>query len=316
VGRKTSQHESEEPLVGKGGLLAGVALIEEGDAPEDPEELRELHEALRTDLRPRGFLEETLVETVAVCMWRKRRAILAEAGATTRRQTGVYRQKVEGMLRAADFSIMPDDLQSSKDYECNSLALAEPLERLSHLETELQVDGRLSEETIKRTLRFWRHADPGGRSLGEWLFIFNLALVPPEADAYHPMTPEQGRKGIEEMIKAERKRLETLKGLFQEEEAMAQRAELLSRSVPDPDTMRALSQYIRAIDREMYAALDRLEQLQRARMGDALYALMRFASTASPRQLRALRKLACTRARAQGGNGASGMLEALKVEVK
>jgi hypothetical protein len=298
------------------GPFAEAAWIAQGDAPEDPEQLRELHEALRKDLRPRGFVEETLVETVAVCLWRKRRAILAEAGATTRQQTGVYRQKIEGMLRAADFSIMPPELQSAKDYQCNSLALDEPLERLKHLEVELAMDGRLSEETIKRMLRFWRDAQPGARSLGEWLFILNLALAPPETDAYHPMTPEQARKGIDEMIKAERERLEALKELLKEEEAMEQRAELMARSVPDPDTMRGLAQYIRAIDQEMYSALERLEQLQRARMGEALYALVRFASTASESQIRALKKLTCTRVRVHGGNGVTGMLEALKVEVR
>jgi hypothetical protein len=56
--------------------------------------------------------------------------------------------------------------------------------------------------------------------------------------------------------------------------------------------------------------------LQRARMGEALYALVRFASTASEGQLRALKKLTCTRVRVDGASGVTGMIESLKMEVR
>jgi hypothetical protein len=44
------------------GLLADAAWIADGDAPEDPEQLRALHESLPRDLRPLDAVEELLVE--------------------------------------------------------------------------------------------------------------------------------------------------------------------------------------------------------------------------------------------------------------
>jgi hypothetical protein len=61
-------------------LLSQAAVIHSGDAKEDPRELESLLEKLREDLEPEGAMEEILVDRIAACYWRLRRAQRAEAG--------------------------------------------------------------------------------------------------------------------------------------------------------------------------------------------------------------------------------------------
>jgi hypothetical protein len=64
----------------KHGILASALLITEGEGAEDPAEWDELLGALSRDLAPVGALEEILVEKIAKCYWRERRALRCEAG--------------------------------------------------------------------------------------------------------------------------------------------------------------------------------------------------------------------------------------------
>jgi hypothetical protein len=71
----------------KHGVLAPVLLITEGEGAEDPAEFDELLVGLRGDLAPVGRLEEMLVEKVAICWWRHKRALRCEAGLLRRAST-------------------------------------------------------------------------------------------------------------------------------------------------------------------------------------------------------------------------------------
>jgi len=64
----------------KHGLLAKEVVITTGDGGENPEEFNALLQALQTQLKPEGTLEEMLVEKIAVAYWRLRRACKYEAG--------------------------------------------------------------------------------------------------------------------------------------------------------------------------------------------------------------------------------------------
>ena len=64
----------------KHGLLSKAAIIRDGDAKEDPFELQSLFDELWEDLEPVGKMEEMLVDRIANCYWRLRRAQLAEMG--------------------------------------------------------------------------------------------------------------------------------------------------------------------------------------------------------------------------------------------
>lgn len=65
----------------KHGLLAREAVITSGRAAEDPAEFRALLADFRDELRPTGLIQETLVERMATCYWRLRRAQRLEIAA-------------------------------------------------------------------------------------------------------------------------------------------------------------------------------------------------------------------------------------------
>ena len=54
----------------KHGILAREVVI---PGKEDAVEFRRLHDWLRKDKQPQGYLEEMLVETIVICSWRLRR---------------------------------------------------------------------------------------------------------------------------------------------------------------------------------------------------------------------------------------------------
>ena len=64
----------------KHGLLAREVVIQTGEKREDPAEFKSLLTQLGKSLEPKGVLEEMMVEGIAVCYWRWRRAIRCEAG--------------------------------------------------------------------------------------------------------------------------------------------------------------------------------------------------------------------------------------------
>jgi hypothetical protein len=63
----------------KHGILTSSLLITEGPASEDKAEYGRLLGELREDRQPIGTLEDLLVETIAVCSWRKGRVLRSEA---------------------------------------------------------------------------------------------------------------------------------------------------------------------------------------------------------------------------------------------
>lgn len=62
------------------GVLASTLLVSKGLGAEDSSEFEKLLRRLHQDIVPVGVLEEMLVEKIAVCLWRQRRALQCEAG--------------------------------------------------------------------------------------------------------------------------------------------------------------------------------------------------------------------------------------------
>ena len=63
----------------KHGVLASALLVKKGGGAEDASEFEELLSSLNRDLAPVGRLEEMMVEKIAVCWWRQKRALRYEA---------------------------------------------------------------------------------------------------------------------------------------------------------------------------------------------------------------------------------------------
>ena len=69
----------------KHGFLAREVVITAGDGEESSEEFQDLVKQLCEDYEPVGVVEESLVQTIANCWWRKARVLRAENGEIRKR---------------------------------------------------------------------------------------------------------------------------------------------------------------------------------------------------------------------------------------
>jgi hypothetical protein len=83
----------------KHGILAREVVITTGDGEESLEEFHDLVEQLCEDYKPVGIVEESWVQTIATCWWRKARVIRAENGEIRKRLDALA---VDGALRNSD----------------------------------------------------------------------------------------------------------------------------------------------------------------------------------------------------------------------
>jgi len=83
----------------KHGILARAVVI---PGKEDAVEFRRLHDWLRKDKQPKGFLEEILVENIVICYWRLRRVLRSEMGEIQKELNVDEESKKLDLLRNGD----------------------------------------------------------------------------------------------------------------------------------------------------------------------------------------------------------------------
>jgi len=158
----------------KHGILSSETLIADGETVENAEALADLRDELRADLAPVGTLEEFLVDRLLVQIWRLRRLLRFETGATRevaddvvaswvaqQREAQRIRDQIDAQLRRMlpDSPPKPpkwietDDLESDlklAEDDSEALKLENPLEQpcpdlgwaLLHAADEQGVDAR------------------------------------------------------------------------------------------------------------------------------------------------------------------------------
>jgi hypothetical protein len=109
-------------------------LITKGEGAEDPAEFEELMSGLHRDLAPIGALEEIMVEKVAACLWRQKRALRCEASLARREFVGPGRELDDLLLQRRPGS-NPDP---ATNHEHLSLPLGPKLDRILRYETSIQ----------------------------------------------------------------------------------------------------------------------------------------------------------------------------------
>ena len=131
AGKRRSRHNAL-----KHGVLASALLVTQGEGAEDRVEFDELLGALRRDLAPVGTLEEMMVERIAVCHWRHKRALRCEAGLVRRAFIpDPSRQLEDSMSRGVGLG--PSlELEAIKEHL--SLPLGAELDRILRYETTIQ----------------------------------------------------------------------------------------------------------------------------------------------------------------------------------
>jgi hypothetical protein len=300
-------------------MLGRAALVNTGDSRENPREFLTLHEGLRADLRPRGKLEELLVERICVVLWRLRRLLASERGYIMRRTIGAHREAIDKMIRKANPAQSLGGLEqlTAGEMEGSSMGIGYLLAYLDGLEQELSGNGNLCAQTAKRVSRFWAGICSRNDPLGLELWRLNSSCIEGSGTGDGCTAAETYRKRMLALIENERTRLLERQEVLQDEEVAMIEAETAMQSVPTEQLIPNLAQHELALDRQLHASLDRLEKLQRARLGDLAYGLARFLATASGSQVRSLKKLALARSRnGTDGSSATSFISRLKLEVK
>ena len=157
----------------KHGVLASALLVTKGGGTEDAAEFEELLHALNRDLAPVGRLEEMLVEKIAVCWWRQKRALRYEAL----------------MIRRASAEASPADCKATEDIitvvdnHCRSEAAAEKtiwrLQQIGVLRKDLE-EPPVPEEAIQASKMFELFRELSDEQLREKA-IYHFGL-PADAD--------------------------------------------------------------------------------------------------------------------------------------
>ena len=262
----------------KHGLLSQAAIIQTGDAKEDPRELESLLEALREDLEPEGRLEEILVDRIASCVWRLRRAQRAEVGEIRR---GADSAEMDAMIATADLydlalqggkmSLVPGGGGGSYGGLIRTtLGIARIRKALKEMKGVVEEQGFLTEEALAVV------ADMCG--VREGSLAFTLSGVSSiarddlqEKDDEEPSTrrddlsPEKCQKILLDLIDTETARLKNEAELVTEKEQLEWDAAVLARHLPSDEVLGKILRYETAIDRQMYRALKELRELQAAR---------------------------------------------------
>ncbi len=263
----------------KHGLLAKELIIRQGDAKEDEGEFAAVLQDLCNELSPAGTVEGMLVERVAACYWRLRRA--------ARFEIGVLREELDRVI---------------SDYKPISTWKAKKVDLFADYEALLEDERREIQENehcvklLRDGLPIDKEADERD-NIGIWSYYHTLISQSyTDEDGVDPEL-DQDRFDEEEMTVEEMRAFVIRKGWTDEalrenfidqdlagiKECQARIEELARRkrnakmkstrliqsnSLPDALTMDRILRYETAIERQMYRALNQLERLQRQRAGD------------------------------------------------
>jgi hypothetical protein len=277
----------------KHGFLAREVVIAAGDGEESLEEFNNLVKQFWEDYGPVGVVEESLVQTIATCWWRKARVIRAENGEIRRRLDTLA---VDRALRISDkanlhlalmemelslystenraddkvstrdrWSAMQDDQSNMRGHR-SSLAYLRAL--LQKAKSEMASDGNLS-AGIRTKILF---------AFCFWDCLFAVTCLnagPPEAkvEGQPPDRIEDKQSGkksadVVAFIDSQLKRISAFEELALGREKLEADAEARSFSLPPADATDKLLRYEAHLDRQLYRAMDQLERVQRQRGGE------------------------------------------------
>ena len=280
----------------KHGFLAREVVITAGDGKESSEEFHDLVKQLWEYHQPIGVVEESLVQTIATCWWRKARVIRAENGEIRKRLDTL---EVDRALRDLDKSNLDlalsemslsflyraenqaDQQVSTGDRWSRMQAIQSDLRRHHHslaymsailqtAKSEIARDGYLSETIQKKILNVF--------GLTDCLFSLTCLNAGPPEEKTEDRPPENvvnqqqdDKKRTDAAIALIKQRLEmmsTFKEYAKGRENLAVDAEARSFSLPPTHATDKLLRYEAHLDRQLYRAMDQLERVQRQRRGE------------------------------------------------
>jgi len=277
------------------GLLAKEVVVTSGEHQESQAEFDSLLAALAEDLQPVGISENLIVERIAVCQWRLRRAARYEA-AEIRRSQGVPGSGEEdgdegdapltrvNLLLGSLASLAPVAGGLPTALAKTTVGIAQCLELVTDARIEVFAQGHLSKLTMKRLLATF---GPGRDSVAITCLMYNYPLIDHDEDdedepqfpqlLEDPPSPEEAKQYLLRALSDEYDALKHRQEAAAEREARQRERraaqEKLDRpclALPPEGATNRLLRYETTIERQLYRAYAELERLQRRRGGTAV----------------------------------------------
>jgi hypothetical protein len=267
-------------------------VITAGDGEENLEEFHSLLQGLWDSYEPIGVVEESLVQAIAACWWRKARVIRAENGEIRKRLDTITMDQALRDSDKVNLNLAVSNMELglfSRENPADKIPRMEQWAAIQRAQTSLRAhrsglvylgallenakaemasDGYISERTRGAICS----------EFGFWNYLFTLHCShagPPAAKAENrPLgagddkDAEEERAALVASIDHELERLRAFEDYALEREKLAGDAEARSFSLPPMDATDKLLRYEAHLDRQLYRAMDQLERLQRQRRGE------------------------------------------------
>ncbi len=232
----------------KHGLLTKEAAITRGAYQEDEQEFAQLLNDLREQFTPVGVAEDLEVQKIALCYWRKMRAVRYEHG-VIRKRTGDLREREE-LSREERFDLA---LRDGSNLEDNSRGIQYLIDGLEEVKQEVL------QGTLPRESREWLKEN------------FPDEFAPPDqtqvvgqAVAGTVASKDYARQMMGK-IDAQLRRLSPMREKLAAIEEMNLESKISATALPGSGMVDKLVRYETSNDRELDRALKRLEGMQERR---------------------------------------------------
>ena len=231
------------------------------------------------DLEPDGAMEEILVDRIASCVWRLRRAQRAEVGEIRRGADSAVMDamnstsdRYDSALQLEEMSFAPGSGGGSQGELAKTTPGIARIQRvLDGIRALVEEQGSLTPDQLTDVQNIYGHREG---SFGLTLTVIALTgtddLKATEGDEANSRSvgpsPEKRKKALLSIIDSETARLKNEAELVAESEKLEWDATVLSRQLPRDEVLGKILRYETAIDRQMYRALKELRELQAVRL--------------------------------------------------
>ena len=252
----------------KHGLVAQATMIPVGEAKENDTEFTELLDRVMAEFEPQGFIEEILAERIAICYWRLRRAAYAEVGeirksldtskgeADDQDITRFLAAKSKCEQKIEDEIAVEDRFDELK---CTVAGLEFLIALLSDARHEFENRGKMCTGTHEKLTMY---LDYDVRKYLEAVLEETIGYKAGEPKPEYDETP------LYHAVVTDLEALSAKKLLLEENRRLQHEIDVIRSAIP-LDVNR-ITRYEAAIERQLYKALDKLEDLQRARKAQSL----------------------------------------------
>ena len=256
-------------------FFSSEALIDAGEGLESRTAYRHLLEQLVGEWKPQGTLENLLVERIAICIWRLRRALRAEVGEIRKRLDTVT---TDEMIK------LRDDFDNRRHFlryrigESNPIASHYRLRALEEVKTAVEAEGSLSQESLRLLVEHF-----GDDEAVE--FCWGLSLIATQRESLQEKDPvlyadipppEKCQEGILAVLTDIQEVLTLLLEGMEERQELHRQATEKSYALPTLGAQNQILSYEAQVHKQLDETIRELERLQAKRKPSRSFASIRW----------------------------------------